>query len=33
MIVSVSGAGPREEIRVALAAKGYREGIDFFCAA
>ncbi len=33
MIVSVAGAGPRKEIRTALAAKGYREGIDFVCAA
>ncbi|MFK7898097.1 MAG: glycosyltransferase family 2 protein [Myxococcota bacterium] len=33
LIVSVSGAKPRAEIRTALADKGYREGLDFVCAA
>lgn len=33
MIVSVAGASPRSEIRSALAGKGYREGVNFVCAA
>lgn len=33
MVVSVAGVGPRTKIRNALAEKGYREGIDFVCAA
>jgi len=33
VVVSVAGAGPRREIRAALAAMGFREGIRFLCAA
>jgi glycosyltransferase involved in cell wall biosynthesis len=33
LVVSVSGAGPRAEIRGALAALGWRDGRDFLCAA
>jgi hypothetical protein len=33
LLVSVAGAGPRAEIRAALAALGYAEGRDFVCAA
>jgi len=33
LIVSVAGAGPRAQIRAALAAQGYTEGRDFVCAA
>ncbi len=33
IVVSVAGAGPRAEIRSALAAMGYAEGRDFVCAA
>jgi glycosyltransferase involved in cell wall biosynthesis len=33
LIASVAGAGPRGEIRAALAELGYAEGIDFVCAA
>jgi hypothetical protein len=33
LVVSVAGAGPRAEIRAALAALDYREGRDFVCAA
>lgn len=33
LIAAVSGAGPRAQIRRALAADGYRDGIDFVCAA
>ncbi len=33
LVVSVSGAGPRAEIRAALAALGWCEGRDFLCAA
>ncbi len=33
LIASVSGAGPRADIRAALEALGYRDGTDFVCAA
>jgi len=33
LIASVSGAGPRAQIRAALGALGRRDGIDFVCAA
>ncbi len=33
LVVSVAGAGPRAEIRAALAALGYADGRDFVCAA
>lgn len=33
LVASVAGAGPRAEIRAALAALGYRETRDFVCAA
>lgn len=33
LLVSVAGAGPRAEIRSELAALGYRESVDFVCAA
>ena len=33
LIVSVAGAGPRGEIRAALAGMGFQETTDFFCAA
>ena len=33
LVVSVAGAGPRAEIRAALAAMGFVEGRDFVCAA
>ena len=33
VVVSVAGAGPRAQIRAALNAIGFREGIRFFCAA
>jgi len=33
LVVSVAGAGPRAEIRAALAAMGFQEGRDFVCAA
>ncbi len=33
LLVSVAGAGPRAEIRAQLAGWGFREGVDFFCAA
>jgi hypothetical protein len=33
VVVSVAGAGPRAEIRAALAKLGRREGADFVCAA
>jgi glycosyltransferase involved in cell wall biosynthesis len=33
LIVSVAGAGPRREIRAALAALGYREAEHYYCAA
>lgn len=33
IVVSVAGAGPRAEIRAALAARGFAEGRDFVCAA
>jgi glycosyltransferase involved in cell wall biosynthesis len=33
VVVSVAGADPRREIRAALAAMGFREGIRFLCAA
>lgn len=33
VVVSVAGAGPRAEIRAALARMGFREGLDFVCAA
>jgi hypothetical protein len=33
LLVSVAGAGPRSEIRAALAALGYAELRDFLCAA
>ena len=32
-VVSVGGAGPREEIRATLAAMGFRDTHDFVCAA
>ncbi|MFO0690145.1 MAG: glycosyltransferase family 2 protein [Myxococcota bacterium] len=33
LIASVAGEGPRAQIRTALTALGYRDGIDFVCAA
>jgi hypothetical protein len=33
IVVSVAGAGPRAEIRRALAGLDRREGVDFVCAA
>ena len=33
IVVSVAGAGPRRQIRAALAALGREEGVDFVCAA
>jgi len=33
VVVSVAGAGPRTEVRAALARLGRREGVDFVCAA
>lgn len=33
LVVSVAGAGPRHQIRAALAAMGFRERADFICAA
>jgi glycosyltransferase involved in cell wall biosynthesis len=33
LVASVAGLGPRERIRQALAAMGFREGRDFICAA
>lgn len=33
LIASVAGAGPRAQIREALARWGYRDGVDFVCAA
>ncbi len=33
IVASVAGAAPREQIRVALQGWGYREGVDFVCAA
>lgn len=33
IVVSVAGAGPRAEIRAALAKLGRRDGVDFVCAA
>jgi GT2 family glycosyltransferase len=33
LVVSVAGSGPRGEIRARLHAYGYREGIDYVCAA
>lgn len=33
LVVSVAGSGPRGEIRAHLHAYGYREGIDYVCAA
>lgn len=33
LVVSVAGSGPRGEIRARLAQYGYREGVDYVCAA